>query len=333
MNRAGLEAAVVGEEVRVATRICFLDDYQGLAADLAPLDRLRDAEWTALRSHLVGDELVEALAGYDVVVAMRERTRFDRALFERLTDLRLLVTTGPGNAAIDLAAAADHGVTVCATDGRASDNTAQLAWGLILAVVRHIPEEAEAFRRGEWQSTVGTDLGGAILGLVGLGRIGARMAAIGQAFGMDVVAWSQNLDPAHAASLGVRAVTKEELLSTADVVSIHLILSGRTRGLIDEAALRLMRPTSVVVNTSRGPIIDEAALIRALEEGWIAGAGLDVFDEEPLPADHPLRRAPRLVATPHIGYVTTDAMARWYEDVVADIEAWQRGEPVRVLTT
>jgi len=315
----------------MATRIGFLDDYQGLAASLAPLDRLEDVEWTALRKHLDGDALVEALAGHQVLVAMRERTRFDAELLGRLPDLELLVTTAPGNAAIDVAAAAERGVMVCGTPGGASADTAELTWGLILSVLRHIPAEAQAVRDGGWQTTVGTELTGATLGLLGLGRIGARMAAVGQAFGMDVVAWSQNLDPAKAAEIGVRAVPQEQLLGLADVVSVHLVLSDRTRGLVGEAELRAMQATAILVNTSRGPIVDEGALVRALEQGWIAGAGIDVYGTEPLPVDHPLRRAPNLVATPHIGYVTTETIAAWYEGVVEDIAAWQAGSPIRVI--
>lgn len=312
-------------------RIVFLDDYQGAAERLAPLDRLGDAEIVVRREHLAGEDLVAALAGAEVAVAMRERTRFDRALFDRLPALRLLCTTGTANAAIDLTAAADHGVTVCATEGRASGNTTELTWGLILSVLRHIPTEVANVTSGGWQTTIGADLAGATLGLVGLGRIGSRVARVGQAFDMDVIAWSQNLDAGRAGATGVRAVTKQELFTQADVVSVHLVLSERSRGLIGAADLRSMKPTAILVNTSRGPIVDEAALVTALEEGWIAGAGLDVFSEEPLPADHPLRRTPRAVVTPHVGYVTAGGLRPWYDDVVEDILAWQAGRPVRVL--
>jgi phosphoglycerate dehydrogenase-like enzyme len=314
------------------TRICFLDDYQGAARELAPLDRLEGAEVTVLTEHLSGDALVGAVAGHDVLVAMRERTRFDRSLLERLGDLRLLCTTGPANAAIDLHAAADTGVTVCATEGRASGNTAELTWALILAVLRHLPTEAANVTAGRWQSTIGTDLAGATLGLLGLGRIGQRVAGVGAAFGMEVVAWSQNLTAEAATAAGARLVSRDELLATADVLSVHLVLSGRTRGLLGHADLRAMKPGAVLINTSRGPIVDEAALVAALREGRLAGAGLDVFDEEPLPADHPFRSLPTVVATPHVGYVTRATLAAWYEDVVEDIAAWRRGQPVRVLT-
>jgi phosphoglycerate dehydrogenase-like enzyme len=315
----------------VTTRICFLDDYQGVATTLAPLDRLEDTEWTSIADHLTGDDLVAAVAGHDVIVAMRERTRFDRELFDRLEDLRLLCTTGPANAAIDLQAAADHGVTVSATDGRASGNTAELAWGLVLAVFRHLATEVDNVRAGRWQTTVGTDLAGATLGLLGLGRIGQRMARVANAFGMEVVAWSQNLTAEAAEEAGARLVGREELFATADVLSIHLILSDRSRGLVGEAELRSMKPTGVLINTSRGPIVDEDALVRVLADGAIAGAGVDVYGTEPLPADHPLRTMANVVATPHIGYVTRGALESWYVDVIEDVAAWQAGEPIRVL--
>jgi phosphoglycerate dehydrogenase-like enzyme len=313
-------------------RVVALDDYQGLVAEYGLDGQPDGAQWTAIREHLAGDELVAALRGAEVVVAMRERTRFDHQLFARLPDLKLLVTTGRANAAIDLEAAAGHGVTVSATDGPRSANTAELTWALILSLVRHLPAEIAAVRRGGWQHTVGLDLMGATLGLAGLGRIGTQMARIGQAFEMDVIAWSQHLDPAAAAAKGVRPVSQAELFATADVVSIHLVLSDRTRGLVTERELRGMKPTAYLVNTSRGPIIEQAALLRALQEGWIAGAGLDVYDTEPLPPNHPLLNAPNAVLTPHLGYVTARTMQTWYADAVEDIAAWQRGAPTRVLT-
>ena len=316
----------------MALRVVALDDYQGLVADYALNGQPAGAEWIAIREHLVGDGLVAALHGADVVVAMRERTRFDRALFARLPDLKLLVTTGRANAAIDLHAAAEHGVTVSGTGGPPSANTAELTWGLILSLVRNLPAETAAVRNGGWQHTVGMDLMGATLGLAGLGRIGRQMARIGQAFAMDVIAWSQHLDPAAAAEVGVRAVSKADLFAAADVVSIHLVLSDRTRHLVAEPELRAMKPTAYLVNTSRGPIVERAALLRALREGWIAGAGLDVYETEPLPPDDSLRNAPRTVLTPHIGYVTERTMKFWYAHAVDSIAAWQRGAPVRVLT-
>ena len=316
----------------MTVRVVALDDYQGLVEQYSLADRPAGAEWVAIREHLAGGELVRALDGAAVIVAMRERTRFDRELLAQLPDLKLLITTGLHNASIDLRAAAEHGVIVSGTSGPRTTNTAELAWALILSLVRHLPEEAAAVREGGWQHTVGTDLLGSTLGLAGLGRIGRQMARIAQAFQMDVIAWSQNLDPAVAAEAGVRAVSKDDLFATADVVSVHLMLSDRTRGLITERELRSMKPTAYLVNTSRGPIIDSAALLRALNEGWIAGAGLDVYDTEPLPADDPLRHTPRTVLTPHLGYVTTRTMSHWYEDAVEDIAAWQRGEPIRLLT-
>lgn len=316
----------------MALRVVALDDYQRLVAEYRLDGQPAGAQWTAIREHLDGDELVAALRGAEVVVAMRERTGFDRELFAQLPDLKLLVTTGRANAAIDLNAAAGHGVTVSATGGPPSANTAELTWALILSLARHLPAETAAVRRGGWQHTVGMDLMGATLGLAGLGRIGSQMARIGQAFQMDVIAWSQHLDPAAAAAKGVRAVSKADLFGTADVVSIHLVLSDRTRGLVTERELRSMKPTAYLVNTSRGPIIEQAALLRALHEGWIAGAGLDVYDTEPLPPNHPLLNASTAILTPHLGYVTARTMQTWYADAVDDIAAWQRGEPIRVLT-
>jgi phosphoglycerate dehydrogenase-like enzyme len=326
-------------------RIVALDDYQGLVERLGVAERLAGElqgagldgelagfELVAVREHLTGEALTGALAGAQVVVAMRERTRFDRALLSALPDLQLLVTTGMRNAAIDLAAADERGVTVCGTAGPPTANTAEIAWGLILSVLRHIPEEDAGVRAGGWQRTVGRDLLGARLGLVGLGRIGHQMARIAAGFEMDVVAWSQHLDPAVAAAAGVQAVSKEELFATSDVVSVHVVLSDRSRGLIGEPELRLMQSSAVLVNTSRGPIIDKPALLRALEQGWIAGAGLDVFDTEPLPADDPLRTVPRVVLTPHLGYVTERTMDYWYDEIAQGIAAWQRGTPVRVIT-
>jgi phosphoglycerate dehydrogenase-like enzyme len=326
-------------------RIVALDDYQGLVEQMGLGERLAgelegagldgelgEFELVAVREHLAGDALTEALGGAQVVVAMRERTRFDRGLLSALPDLRLLVTTGPFNAAIDLAAADEQGVTVCGTAGPASANTAELTWGLILSVLRNIPAEAAGMAAGGWQHTVGRDLLGARLGLVGLGRIGHQMARIAAAFEMDVVAWSQHLDPEVAAAAGVQAVSKEELFATSDVVSVHLVLSDRSRGLIGEPELRLMQPSAILVNTSRGPIIDKPALLRALTEGWIAGAGVDVYDTEPPAADDPLRTAPRTVLTPHLGYVTERTMDYWYGEIARSIAAWQAGDPVGVIT-
>jgi phosphoglycerate dehydrogenase-like enzyme len=309
-------------------RIAVLDDYQGVARDCADWSTL-DVE--AFTDHLADDDAVVArLAPFDVVVAMRERTPFTRARLARLPNLRLLVTTGMRNASIDVDAARELGITVCGT-GSLGPPTAELAWALILALTRHVPEEDRAMRQGGWQHTIGPELAGHRLGIVGLGRLGARMAAIARAFEMEPVAWSENLTEARAAAAGAELVSKEALFSTADVVTIHLVLSDRTRGLVGADELALMRPTAYLVNTSRGPIVDEAALLDALHAGRIAGAGLDVYDTEPLPADHPLRRAPNTVLTPHIGYVTTGTYALFYGDAVEDVERWLAGDPVRVL--
>ncbi|MGZ6734661.1 MAG: D-2-hydroxyacid dehydrogenase family protein, partial [Nocardioides sp.] len=274
--------------------------------------------------------LVDRLAPFDVVVAMRERTPFPRAVLERLPNLRLLVTTGMRNKSIDVAAALERGIVVSGTGSQATA-TAELTWGLILAVLRHIPEEDAAVRAGGWQHTIGGDLAGARLGVVGLGRLGSQVAKVGQAFGMDVVAWSQNLTDERAAEHGVRRVEREELFATADVVTVHLLWSRRTRGLIGAADLALMKPTSIFINTSRGPIVQEQALIAALWHGSIAGAGIDVYDREPLPPDHPLRTLPRTVLTPHLGYVTRGTYEVFYREAVEDIAAWLSGAPIRML--
>jgi phosphoglycerate dehydrogenase-like enzyme len=311
------------------TWVAVLDDYQGVALEFA--------EWPGLdvqvfTDHLAEDDaVVDRLAPFDVVVAMRERTPFTRARLEQLPNLRLLVTTGMRNASIDLDAAREHGVTVCGT-GSLGPPTAELAWALILALTRHVPAEDRAMREGGWQHTIGPELAGRRLGIVGLGRLGARMAAIARAFEMEPVAWSQNLTAERAAEAGAALVSKEELFSTADVVTVHLVLSDRTRGLVGAPELALMRSTAYLVNTSRGPIVDEAALLDALHGGGIAGAALDVYDIEPLPADHPLRSAPNTVLTPHIGYVTTGTYELFYRDAVEDITRWLAGDPVRVLT-
>ncbi|WP_448627720.1 D-2-hydroxyacid dehydrogenase family protein [Geodermatophilus sp. URMC 64] len=314
-------------------RIAVLDDYQYVAASYADWSRLREpVEVVEFADHVDDvDTLVRRLQPFDVIVAMRERTPFPRALLERLPNLKLLVTTGGTNKSIDVAAAAERGVVVCGTGAHPS-GTAELTWALILAVARHVPQEDAAVRAGGWQQTVGLDLAGGTLGVIGLGRLGSRVAGIGQAFGMDVVAWSQNLTDERAAEVGVRRVSKEELLSSADVVTIHLQLSDRTRGLIGRAELSLMKPTAILVNTSRGPIVDEQALVEALRGGAIHGAGVDVFDQEPLPRHHPLRELRRAVLTPHLGYVTEKTYEVFYRDAVDDVAAWLAGEPIRVVT-
>jgi phosphoglycerate dehydrogenase-like enzyme len=312
-------------------KVTILDDYQRVAIGFGPWERLGDEVMVdALDDHVLGDDLVEALAGSEVVVAMRERTPFDRALLGRLPDLRLLVTTGAANSVIDVAAARERGVTVCGTRGRA-EAPAELTWALVLAVTRRLCAEDAAVRAGGWQHTIGPELSGRTLGVLGLGRLGSRVAGYGRAFGMRVLGWSEHLDPARARELGVEPSSRDDLLSRADVATIHLRLSDRTRGLVGARELELLGPESYLVNTSRGPIVDEAALLAALRSGGIAGAGLDVYDVEPLPDDHPLRRAPRTVLSPHLGYVATDAYRVFYTDAVEDIEAWLAGAPIRVL--
>jgi phosphoglycerate dehydrogenase-like enzyme len=321
----------------MAVNVAVLDDYQSVARELGPWEELGDAvELTFFHDHIGEadeDALAERLAPFDVVVAMRERTPFPRTLLARLPRLRLLVTTGMGNVAIDLDAAREHGIVVSGTGGVATA-TAELTWGLILALARHIPREDRSVREGGWQETVGTDLAGRTRGIIGLGRLGRRVARVAQAFEMETIAWSQNLNPAVAAAAGVTAVAdRDELLARADVVTIHLRLSDRTRGLIGAAELARMKPGALLVNTSRGPIVDEAALIEALRSGRLAGAALDVFDVEPLPAGHPLRTLPRTVVTPHLGYVTRETYAVFYRDAVEDIAAWLRDAPTRILNS
>jgi phosphoglycerate dehydrogenase-like enzyme len=326
-------------------RVAILDDYQQVALASADWSAVRElAEIDVFAQHIGGTEaLVSALAPYDVIVAMRERTAFDAERLSRLPRLRLLVTTGMANASIDMAAAAGRGITVCGTGGIGS-STAELTWGLILALARHIPEEDRRMKMagrpggaalgigGGWQQTVGTDLDGKRLGVVGLGRQGHRVADIGRAFGMQVVAWSQNLDPERAQQANVQAVSKEELFSSSDVVTVHYKLSPRSAGLVGAAELDLMKPSAYLVNTSRGPLVDSEALVAALRSGSIAGAALDVYDIEPLPLSDPLRTAPNVVLTPHLGYVTEGTYRVFYSDAAEDIVAFAKGAPVRVLS-
>ncbi|WP_249999070.1 D-2-hydroxyacid dehydrogenase family protein [Actinoplanes sp. M2I2] len=316
-------------------KIVVLDDYQRVARKYGTFDTLPDTRVEVLHEHVAGQELIDALAGAEVVVAMRERTAFPAELFERLPALRLLVTTGMSNAAIDLTAAAAHGVTVSGTvmyGATKSSNAAELAWALILACRRHVVAEDRALRDGRWQTTMGADLAGSTLGVLGLGRLGTQVARIGQAFDMRVIAWSEHLTAERAAEAGATLVSRDELFAAADVLTIHLKLSERTTGLIGAAELAAMKPSAVLINTSRGPIVDEAALVAALTAGTIAGAGLDVYDVEPLPLGNPLRGAPHTVLLPHLGYVTENSYRGMYEQAVEDITAWRAGEPVRVLT-
>jgi phosphoglycerate dehydrogenase-like enzyme len=311
------------------TRVAVLDDYQDVARSIVAWPDSVDVE--AFNDHVADeDALVSRLRDFDIVVAMRERTAFPRSALERLPGLRLLVTTGPRNAAIDIAAANERGIVVCGTWGIVS-NTVELTWALILAVARHLPREVAAVRSGGWQQSIGADLDGRTLGLLGLGNIGSQVARIGVAFGMNVIAWSANLTDERAEGVGARRVAKDNLFRQADVVSVHLVLSDRTRQLIGTAELALMKPTAFLVNTSRGPIVDDHALIHALETGAIAGAGLDAYDIEPLPLDHPYRRLANVVATPHIGYVTHACYQIFYDQIVEDITAFLDGNPVRVI--
>lgn len=308
-------------------RCVILDDYQDVAQRYAAWDSLDGLEVTSLTEHLAPDALVRALHGTEVVVAMRERTPFPAAVLERLPSLKLLVTTGMRNASIDLEAAARLGITVCGTPS-SSHPPVELTWALIHALTRHIVVEATGHA---WQRTVGSDLHGRTLGLLGLGKIGTRVAAVGQAFGMDVIAWSPHLTPGRAEPVGVRAVDKATLFETSDIVSLHLVLSEATRHIVGHADLAAMKPTAHLVNTSRAGLVDTEALVAHLGSGTIAGAGLDVYDVEPLPADDVLRHLPNVVATPHLGYVTDDNYHRFYGGAVEDIAAWLAGDPIRRL--
>jgi phosphoglycerate dehydrogenase-like enzyme len=318
---------------RNSLQVGVLDDYQDAARDFGPWAELANvADVTVFTDHVADPgALAERLAPFDVVVAMRERTRFPRLVLEGLPRLRLLVSTGMSTGHIDMAAAAEHGITVSGTGGR-REPAAELTWALILALTRHVVEEDAGVRAGRWGQTVGTDLAGSTLGVVGLGNLGQQVATVGRAFGMHVIAWSQNLDGRRAAAAGVEAVSKETLLRTSDIVTVHVKLSERTTGLISAADLALLKPTAFLVNTSRGPVVDEAALADALRGERIAGAGLDVFGTEPLPPDHPLRTAPRTVLTPHIGYVTAGTYQAFYGGAVLAIVAFLDGQPIRVLS-
>ncbi|MEU5655520.1 D-2-hydroxyacid dehydrogenase family protein [Streptomyces sp. NPDC047737] len=315
-------------------RCAVLDDYQSVAstaADWSPV--AGEVDVVCFADHCASeDELVTRLSEFDIVVTLRERVPFPATLIERLPRLRLIVASGMRNASIDYAAAERHGVTVCGTASTATPPV-ELTWALLLGLARGIVTEADALRDGgPWQSTVGADLYGRRLGILGLGKIGSRVAAVGLAFGMDVVAWSANLTQDRADEVGVGlAASKEELMETSDFVSVHLVLGERTRGLLGAKELGLMKPGSYLVNTSRAAIVDQDALLDVLRRGAIAGAGVDVFDVEPLPAGHPMRSAPRLLATPHLGYVSQANYAAYYGHAVEDIRAYLDGAPVRRL--
>jgi len=312
--------------------VALLDDYQGVALGMADWKNLpAGTEVTVFKDHLADEGAVaKRLADFDIVMALRERTPFPRSLLERLPKLKLLITAGMRNASIDMKAAADRGVVICGTAGLPYP-TAELAWGLILSLMRHIPAEDRATREGKWQTSLGLGLNGKTFGALGLGTLGSRAARVGKAFEMEVLAWSQNLTAERAKEVGATLVTRDELLARSDIVSIHLVLGDRTRGLIGARELGLMKRSAYLVNTSRGPIVDEVALIRALGDGTIAGAGLDVFDEEPLPLDHPFRRLPNIAVTPHLGYVTAETYRIFYGHALEDIKAYLDGSPVRVI--
>ncbi|MER5538155.1 D-2-hydroxyacid dehydrogenase family protein [Streptomyces mirabilis] len=315
-------------------RCAVLDDFQNVASTCADWSTLSDrVEIVSFAEHFATeDELASALADFDFVVTLRERVPFPDSLLNRLPRLKLLIASGMRNSVIDYAAAKAGGVTVCGTQS-SSTPPVELTWALLLGLARGIVQENNALRDGgPWQSTVGADLHGRTLGLLGLGKIGSRVARIGLAFGMEVTAWSQHLTKERADEVGVElASSKEELLASSDFVSLHLALSDRTRGLLGAAELALFKPTAYLINTSRAAIVDQDALLAALHEGRIAGAGIDVFDVEPLPGNHPMRTAPRLLATPHLGYVSRANYAQYYGQAVEDIQAYLDGAPVRVL--
>ncbi len=315
------------------SRVAVLDDYQRVA--------IASADWASLGNHVAvqsfsdhvhdQDEIVERLAGYDVVVAMRERTPFPRDLLARLPDLRLLVTTGMRNAAIDMPAAAEMGIRVCGTE-LVGSSTVELTWALILAVTRDIPGEDRRTRAGQWQQHLPTGLAGGTLGVVGLGRLGRQVTAIAKAFGMNVLAWSRHLTADGAADHGAEYADFDELFERSDIVTVHVTLNESSRGLVGARQLDLLGPEGFLVNTSRGPIVDQQALVDSLQAGTIAGAALDVFDVEPLPADHPLCHTPRTVLSPHVGFVSKRAYRVAYGGAVEDVRAWLEGAAIRVLS-
>lgn len=315
-------------------RCAVLDDYQDVARDLGDWSKLDGVEVERFTTHVADEaKLAEMLDGFAVIVAMRERTPFGESLLSRLPGLRLLITTGMKNASIDLDAAARRGILVCGTDAIGGP-AAELTWGLLLALVRHIPAETRNFRDGgsQWQLTVGNGLEGRTLGIVGLGKLGTMVARYGLAFGMDILAWSRSNTPEKSRSLGIGfAPDLDDLLRRSDVVSLHLRLNDETRGILGAREFGLMKKGAFLINTSRGPLVDEEALIAALRAGRLGGAGLDVFDHEPLPPDHPFRTLPNVVATPHLGYVTEENYRIYFNDAVEDIAAWRAGKPVRAL--
>lgn len=316
----------------MTTRVAILDDYQNVALESADWKSLpANVEITVFNKHIKGeDAIAKTLADFHIVVAMRERTPFPASLLAKLPNLKLLVTTGMRNLAIDMQAARRQGVPVCGT-ALLPYPAFEHAWALILALLKKIPQENETMHRGGWQSGIVEGARGKTLGVVGLGKLGSQVAKVGVAFGMNVIAWSQNLTAERAHECGATRVEKDELLAKSDVVTIHVLLSDRTRGLMGKRELELMKPTAYLVNTSRGPIVDEPALIGALQRRTIAGAGLDVYDVEPLPADHPLRKLDNVILTGHTAYVIRETYDLAYGEACEDVKGWLKGEPVRVL--
>lgn len=316
----------------MSVQIAVIDDWQDVASGVV--------DWSVLQSvgqvHFLHDYpadtalMIERLKGFEVICVMRERSTFDRALLEGLPRLKLLVTGGMRNAAIDIAAAMALGIQVCGTDSY-KQAAPELTWALIMASTRNLLVEANAVRDGGWQVGLGGDLYGKTLGILGLGSIGQKVAQFAQVFGMRVIAWSENLTPERAAESGVTWVSKRELFEQADILTVHLVLSDRSRGLVDAQALGWMKPTARLVNTARGPIVDEQALVQALSTGRLAGAALDVYSQEPLPAEHPFRRLPNVLATPHVGYVSEQNYRQFYQQMIEAIQAWAGGMPIRVL--
>ena len=313
-------------------KVAVLDDYQGVAREFADWDSLpQGTEVEFFRDHLSDEHaLAERLKDFDVVMGMRERTPFPRSLLGRLPNLRFLITTGGGNASYDLAAATEMGITVSGTPG-AGEGPTELTWGLIIGIARQIHLEDQRTRQGSWGTTIGMGIKGKTLGLLGLGNIGSKVARVGNAFDLDIIGWSQNLTAERAAECNATLVDKETLFRDSDIVSVHVRLSERTRGLVGEQDLALMKPTAYFINISRGPIVDERALIDVLQRGAIAGAGLDTVDVEPLPADHPFLTLSNTLLTPHLGYVTGESYRAFYGGVVENIRAFASGEPVRVI--
>jgi phosphoglycerate dehydrogenase-like enzyme len=314
-------------------RCAILDDYTNLALKVADWSKIGDrVDITDFHEPFAGTEAAaRALKDFEIICAMRERTPFPRALFAALPKLKLLITSGMRNAAIDMEAARDHGVALCGTQF-GHDPTAPLAMGLMLELTRNIGRESARMHAGEpWQKFVGIEIEGKTLGVIGLGKLGAKVSGLAKAFGMNVIAWSPNLTPERCKEVGVGYASKEELFATADIVTIHVVLSQRSRGLVGAADLARMKPTSYLVNTARGPIVDEAALLETLQQRKIAGAGLDVFSVEPLPVDHPFRKLDNLVLTPHLGYATEEGFHAHYSQMVEGIDAWFRGETPRRL--